>query len=46
LIGGFAMFALPAYRYFAHATSSEEPALAAGSDSRLMQAKEVAFEND
>ena len=46
LIGGFAMFALPAYRYVAHPTSPEELALAAGSDSLMIQAKEVAFEND
>jgi len=46
LIGALAMFALPAYRYVAHPTSPEELALAAGSDSLMIQAKEVAFEND
>jgi MFS family permease len=46
LIGAFAMFALPAYRYVARATVPEELATEAGSDSLLTQAKGVALENN
>jgi MFS family permease len=46
LIGALAMLALPAYRYVAHATSPEDTAPAASSDSLLIQAKGIAFEND
>jgi nitrate/nitrite transporter NarK len=45
LIGAFAMFALPAYRYVRQASEPAE-ATTIPSDSLLIQAKGVAFEND
>jgi MFS family permease len=45
LMGAFAMFALPAYRYVAQASDPAE-ATSIASDSLPIQAKEVAFEND
>ncbi len=45
LIGAIAMFALPAYRFVARASELAEAATTA-SDSLLIQAKGIAFEND
>jgi MFS family permease len=46
LIAAFAMFALPAYRFVAHAPDFQELRSHAGSDSLLIQAKGAALENN